>query len=86
MASIQASNQGFGITYLDNVVLDVNNIVGMISDNDFLQDAAKTVTDILLEDGDPDRKGTQLVLAQPGIEFEKKNNTCLLYTSDAADE
>ncbi|MBS9769703.1 MAG: transporter substrate-binding domain-containing protein [Trichodesmium erythraeum GBRTRLIN201] len=73
--NIQASNQGFGITYLDNVVLDVNNIVGMISDNDFLKDAANTVTETFLGDGDPATEGTQLVLAQPGIEFEKKNNT-----------
>ena len=46
--NIQASNQGFGITYLDNVVLDVNNIVGMIRDNDFLKDAANTVTETFL--------------------------------------
>ncbi|MGD1808094.1 DUF4347 domain-containing protein, partial [Dapis sp. BLCC M126] len=73
--NITASNQGFGITYLDDVTLDVNNIVGSITDSDFIKDAANTVTEVLLGDGDADTEGTQLVLAKPGIEYETTNNT-----------
>ncbi|MEB3342128.1 hypothetical protein [Okeania sp.] len=50
-----------GITYLDNVTLDVNKVVSSISDNDFLKGAANTVTEVLLGDGDGEKEGTQLV-------------------------
>ncbi len=68
--SLSASKQGFGLTYLDNITLDVNNLV----DSDgFIKDAANEITKVFLGDGDEQKPGTQLVLAKPEVEFIKKD-------------
>ncbi|MDY7004439.1 MAG: DUF4347 domain-containing protein [Cyanobacteriota bacterium] len=69
--SLSASKQGFGLTYLDNITLDVNNLV----DSDgFIKDAANTISETFLGDGDDTTPGTQLILAKPEVEFTNKGN------------
>lgn len=69
--SLSVSKQGLGLTYLDNITLDVNNLV---ESDGFLKDAANTITDSLLGDGDGEKAGTQLFLAQPEVEYTNKDN------------
>ncbi|MDY7022268.1 MAG: hypothetical protein SWJ54_13070, partial [Cyanobacteriota bacterium] len=68
---LSVSNQGFTLTYLDDVVVDVNSLVNI---EGIVQDAANAITKELLGDGD-DAEGTQLVLVQPELEFTTQNNT-----------
>ena len=73
-ASFTLSPQGISLTYLDDLSLDLNSLIGnSLSSIPFIQDAVNVISETILGDGDPEKEGTQLVLAQPGLEFKTQN-------------
>ncbi len=68
--SLTISNQGISLTYLEDLTLDLNQIVG---DNfgsiPLIQDAVNTISETVLGDGDDTKEGTQLVLSKPQLEL-----------------
>ncbi len=72
-ASFTLSNNGISLTYLDDLTLDINSLIG--SYVGFLQDAINKITEGVLGDGDPNKPGTQLVLSQPELEFIKTDGS-----------
>ncbi|MGB3535530.1 MAG: putative Ig domain-containing protein [Microcoleaceae cyanobacterium] len=73
-ASFTLSSQGISLTYLDDLSLDLNNLIGNnLGSIPFIQDAVNVISETILGDGDPEKEGTQLVLAQPELEFKTQN-------------
>jgi hypothetical protein len=73
-ASFTLSPQGISLTYLDDLSLDLNSLIGnSLGSIPFIQDAVNVISETILGDGDPDKDGNQLVLAQPGLEFKTQN-------------
>ncbi|MTJ52835.1 DUF4347 domain-containing protein [Anabaena sp. UHCC 0253] len=69
-ASLTLSTQGIVLTYLDNLTLDVNSLVG----SGFIQDALNEILAGVFGDGNADPSdGTQLVLSQPQLDLIRKD-------------
>jgi len=72
--SFTLSKTGISLTYLDNLKLDLNDIIGNGS-LPFIKDAVNNLSKTILGDGDPTKDGTQLVLSKPQLKFVKQNDT-----------
>ncbi|MGB6299241.1 MAG: hypothetical protein WBF90_24095, partial [Rivularia sp. (in: cyanobacteria)] len=69
-ASVSLSNKGISLTYLEDLTLDLNSIVGdNLGSIPLIQDAVNAISETVLGDGDPNKEGTQLVLSKPKLEY-----------------